>query len=112
MDIIERQNEIPEDIVGGQETATPVARSSFLAKLAIGLGIAVTITLLSIGLKQPSQEYSHGIQFLVDDPSSFTFPAPSAGFTFKAFGYRVVLPEYAPGHSLRSNVSGESIPIL
>lgn len=71
----------------------------FLAKLAIALGIAATITILSIYLKQPDQGPSLGIQYLTKDSSSSALD-PSNVFTFKAFGYRVMLPESAPGYGI------------
>ncbi|KAK7854311.1 hypothetical protein CFP56_032564, partial [Quercus suber] len=40
---------------------------------------------------------SLGIQFLAEGSSSSVMAAPPVGFTFKTFGYNVVLPEYAPG---------------
>ena len=73
---------------------------SFLAKIAIALGIAATITLISIGVKRPVLGSSLGFQFLPESSSSSVMAAQPVGFTFKAFGYRIVLPEYAPGYIL------------
>lgn len=78
---------------------TSSSQSSFLAKLAIALGIAATITMLSVCLKPtgsigPSLE----VQRLAEGSSSFSM-ASSAGFSFKAFGYKFVLPEYPPGYA-------------
>ncbi|XP_059296686.1 uncharacterized protein LOC132049767 isoform X2 [Lycium ferocissimum] len=86
-----------DDLTGNLEDKTVPTRSSLLAKLVIALGIAATVTFLSIGLKQPNQESNFGIQYLVDGSSSSTIATPAPGFSFKAFGYRVMLPEYAPG---------------
>lgn len=74
--------------------------SSFLVKLAIGLGIAATITILSVNLKQQNLGSSLGIevQRLADISSSSSLVTSSVGFSFKAFGYRVILPQYAPGY--------------
>ncbi|KAD3068497.1 hypothetical protein R6Q59_017486 [Mikania micrantha] len=91
----ERRDEIIDVILGSQETKTTGTRSSLLAQLAILLGIAVTVTLLSIFLKQPNQGPTFGIQIL--DMGAYTSAVPSIGFSFNAFGYRVVLPEYTPG---------------
>ncbi|KAL2932933.1 hypothetical protein RDABS01_016052 [Bienertia sinuspersici] len=73
--------------------------SSLLVKLAIGLGLAVTVTALSIGLKQQNLGSSLGIEIqrLADVSSSSSLVTSSVGFTFNAFGYRIVLPQYAPG---------------
>lgn len=76
--------------------------SSFLAKLGIALGIALTVTVISVGLKRPVLGSSDGLPCLTDaSPSSFS-AAPANGFSFKAFGYRVLLPEYAPGYAPNS----------
>ncbi|KAK3013416.1 hypothetical protein RJ639_010228 [Escallonia herrerae] len=71
--------------------------SSFLAKLALVLGIIATVTVVSVGLKQTNQGSLLGIQYLPDGPSYSTIATPADGFTFKAFGYRFLLPQYAPG---------------
>ncbi|KAK9757172.1 hypothetical protein RND81_01G145400 [Saponaria officinalis] len=70
----------------------------FLAKLAIGLGVAATVTFLSISLKQQNSGSSLGIgiQRLADVSPSSSLGAPF-GFSFTAFGHRIVLPEYPPG---------------
>lgn len=70
---------------------------SFLIKLAIALGIAVFGTLISLGAKWSSPGSSLGFQILADDSSSAAMAASPVGFSFKAFGYKILLPEYAPG---------------
>lgn len=72
---------------------------SFLAKIAIALGIAATITVISIVAKRPVLGSSLGLEFLPESSTSSVMAAPPVGFTFKAFGYRIVLPEYAPGYT-------------
>ncbi|KAL3850406.1 hypothetical protein ACJIZ3_012288 [Penstemon smallii] len=79
------------------ESKTAGNGSSFLPKLGIVLGIAAVITLVSVTVKPPNHRTSLGIQFLSDGSSSTTLAAPAGVFNFRAFGYRVVLPEYAPG---------------
>ncbi|XP_059296678.1 uncharacterized protein LOC132049767 isoform X1 [Lycium ferocissimum] len=96
-DAEEIMHKASDDLTGNLEDKTVPTRSSLLAKLVIALGIAATVTFLSIGLKQPNQESNFGIQYLVDGSSSSTIATPAPGFSFKAFGYRVMLPEYAPG---------------
>ncbi|CAO2839904.1 unnamed protein product [Amaranthus hypochondriacus] len=73
--------------------------SNFLAILAIGLGVAATVTILSIRLKQQNLDpsFSIEIQRLADVSSSSSLVSSTVGFSFQAFGYRVVLPQYAPG---------------
>ncbi|XP_077229673.1 uncharacterized protein LOC143862501 isoform X2 [Tasmannia lanceolata] len=70
---------------------------SFLAKLAIALGIAVAATIISICFKRPTLGSSFGVPFLFDGSSASAPAVPSVGFTLTIFGYRVVLPQYAPG---------------
>nr|GEV84109.1 SNARE associated Golgi protein [Tanacetum cinerariifolium] len=93
IDNSERQDETAD--VGSQEIKTTITRSSLLAQLAILLGIAATVTVLSICLKQPNQGSSSGIQILAGGAS--TSSLPGVGFSFNAFGYRIILPEYTPG---------------
>lgn len=93
IDNSERQDETAD--VGSQEIITTGTRSSLLAQLAILLGIAATVTVLSICLKQPNQGSSSGIQILAGGAS--TSALPGVGFSFNAFGYRIILPEYTPG---------------
>ncbi|XP_062103194.1 uncharacterized protein LOC133814214 [Humulus lupulus] len=70
---------------------------SFLAKIAIALGIAAIVTIVSIGVERPAIGSSLGFQFLSDSSSPSVMAIAPVGFTFKAFGYRIALPEYAPG---------------
>lgn len=75
--------------------------SSFLAKIAIALGVAATVTLISVGIKgAPAIGSSNGIQIFPDSSSSSVMGAASVGFTIKAFGYSIVLPAFAPGYIL------------
>lgn len=93
----EGQDETADVILGNQQqNKTTVTRSSLLAQLAILLGVAATITLLSICLKQPNQGSSSGIQILAG--SSSTSAVSTVGFSFNAFGYKIILPEYTPGY--------------
>lgn len=91
------RNDLTHDMSVEQNKKFNGKGSSFLAKLAIALGIAATVTVLSVGLKSSTRGSSFGIQCLSGGGSSPALVGSSAGFTFKAFGYQVVLPEYAPG---------------
>ncbi|XP_047252229.1 uncharacterized protein LOC107841453 [Capsicum annuum] len=90
-------NKASNDLTGSLDDKTVRTGSPFLAKLAIVLGIAATVTFLAIGPKQPNQGSNFGIQFLVDGSSSSITSTPAPRFSFKAFVCRVMLPEYAPG---------------
>ncbi|XP_015892597.1 uncharacterized protein LOC107426816 isoform X2 [Ziziphus jujuba] len=95
-DIADRQDIIVNEVLGNGKNTRPSAGVSFLAKIAIALGLAATATVICAGIKEPALGSSHGFQFFAEGSSSSAMALP-AGFTFKAFGYRVVLPEYAPG---------------
>lgn len=84
-------------VFGAQEEKFTGKNGSFLAKLAIALGIAATVTMVSLNIKRPELGSSLGIQCLADGSSSSVLASSSPGFSFKAFGYKVLLPEYAPG---------------
>ncbi|XP_021720031.1 uncharacterized protein LOC110687718 [Chenopodium quinoa] len=94
---LNRGVKLNEELFKGQQDSGK--GSSFLAKLAIGLGVVATVTFLSIGFKQQNLGTSLGIEIqrLSDISSSSSLAASSVGFSFKAFGYRVLLPQYAPG---------------
>lgn len=87
-----------QDLAPGNQANKPTDEgSSFLLILAIAVGVAAVITILSIGLKWPITRSYFGVQFLAEGSPSSAVAAPPVGFTFKAFGYRIILPEYAPG---------------
>lgn len=95
---VKEQSRISEEIFQNGEYETSGSGYSFLVKVAIALGVAVTATIISAGFKQPVGS-SFGFQCLVEDSSSSVLSATPVGFTFKAFGYRIVLPEYTPGYA-------------
>lgn len=95
-DIPEDQNRVSDNAVGSIDNKNAGGGSSFLSNLGILLGIAAVVTLVLIGIKPPNLGTSTGIQFLQDGAAS-TLVSPTAAFSFRAFGYTVVLPEYAPG---------------
>ncbi|WOL00926.1 hypothetical protein Cni_G09639 [Canna indica] len=68
----------------------------FLVMLSVALGVAVMATLVSIFSKSSTEPF-----FLLSKligGSSESVPVPSSvGYTFKVFGYQIVLPEYTPG---------------
>ncbi|XP_073263497.1 uncharacterized protein [Populus alba] len=90
--------DIPSDeAVVNQKNEPTSTGSSFLLILAIALGVAAIFTIMSVGLKQSSTGSFFGVQFLAEGSPSPVMAASPIGFTFKAFGYRIILPEYAPG---------------
>uniref|UniRef100_A0A2P2LA53 Uncharacterized protein LOC105644392 isoform X2 n=1 Tax=Rhizophora mucronata TaxID=61149 RepID=A0A2P2LA53_RHIMU len=71
--------------------------SPFLLILVLALGAAAIISVVSVTVKWRSSESFFGIQCLAESSQSSVKAAAPAGFTLKALGYRIVLPEYAPG---------------
>ncbi|KAL6513546.1 hypothetical protein OROGR_021032 [Orobanche gracilis] len=94
---LEDQYGASEVTIGSIENKPAGNGSSLLLKLGILLAVAVVLTLVSAGVKPPSPEKSTGNRFLLDGSSSSTFSEASNSFSFWAFGYSIVLPEYAPG---------------
>ncbi|GAU18269.1 hypothetical protein TSUD_176110 [Trifolium subterraneum] len=64
--------------------------------IAIALGIAAIATLASIR-QQPILGSPSGLQILSEGSSSAAVAPVAAGFTFKVFGFSVIVPQYAPG---------------
>ncbi|CAO2037454.1 unnamed protein product [Urochloa humidicola] len=77
------------------ESTTPGA--SFLAKVAIGIGIAATVTVISLLMKQPSSGPSFSMPQIIDASSQSDAAAATIGYTFSPFGKKVIIPEYTPG---------------
>lgn len=96
----ERQDKVTDNVSGSIEGKGAGTGSSFLAKLVIVVGIALTITLTSIGLRQYNQDSLPGIQYAADTSSLSSLSSTTGGFSFKAFGYKIMLPEYAPGYDM------------
>ncbi|KAK4781630.1 hypothetical protein SAY86_015732 [Trapa natans] len=71
--------------------------NSFLVILAVALGLAAIITAVSVLVEQNSLGCSLGFKILAEDSVSALVASPPVGFSFKAFGYKIYLPEYAPG---------------
>lgn len=89
--------DVVENELQDKEKSGAIGGRSLLVKLAIALGIAVFGTLISLSVKGSSPGSSLGFQILAEDSSSAVMAASPVGFSFKAFGYKVLLPEYAPG---------------
>lgn len=101
-DPVKEEDVISKEIFGNQEYGTSGSSNSFLVKLAVALGVALIATVISAGFKQPFGS-SFRIQCLAEGSSSSVLSATPVGFTFKAFGYRIILPEYTPGYALPSS---------
>ncbi|KAF7825762.1 DedA family [Senna tora] len=95
-DMPERQDSIGSEVHLNDKEGHNKIGISFLAMIAIAMGIAVTATLISI-YQRPILGSSFGLQILSESSSSSEVSQASIGFSFKAFGYKIILPEYAPG---------------
>ncbi|XP_073014897.1 uncharacterized protein [Primulina eburnea] len=93
----EDQNRASDFGFGNLENKTTSNGGSLLSKLGLVLGVAAVITLIAVCLKQPKLGSSVGIQYVVDGSSASALAAPAGAFSFQIFGYRIILPEYAPG---------------
>ncbi|XP_027093498.2 uncharacterized protein LOC113755741 isoform X3 [Coffea eugenioides] len=93
----EGQHKAADDVMQSLKGKAASGEISFLSKLVVLLAVALAITVLSIGFRQPNQRSLLGIQHLVDSSSAPALSTHAVGFSFRAFGYRIILPEYAPG---------------
>ncbi|XP_078434900.1 uncharacterized protein LOC144705908 [Wolffia australiana] len=85
------------DIFDDGELRSNSQGNSVLAKLAIALGIAATLTVLSMYFKGPTVGSSWKFPFPLDASSPLVSPQSPVGYTLSIFGCQVVLPEYTPG---------------
>lgn len=97
MDKPEGRHKAADDVMQSLKGKAASGDISFLSKLVVLLAVALAITVLSIGFRQPNQGSLLGIQYLVDSSSASALNTHAVGFSFRAFGYRIILPEYAPG---------------
>lgn len=84
------------EMLDGLKVNNSNLRSSLLAKLAVMLGIAATVTLISACKKLPSGSSFQLPHFVNSLSQSAPVPMPT-GFTLTIFGCQIVLPEYTPG---------------
>ncbi|KAI4329870.1 hypothetical protein MLD38_028205 [Melastoma candidum] len=88
---------VDREILFRKDNVNKSRGTSFLVKLGVAVGLAVIFTILSVVIKQNSSGPSFAFQILRDNPSS-SAEATHIGFSFKLFGYRIFLPESAPGY--------------
>ena len=85
------------EIIDAVEVVSTTPGASFLAKAAVAIGIAATVTVISLIMKQPSSGPSFSLPQIVD-ASAQSDVAATIGYTFSAFGKKVLIPEYTPGY--------------
>uniref|UniRef100_A0A453NPG6 Uncharacterized protein n=1 Tax=Aegilops tauschii subsp. strangulata TaxID=200361 RepID=A0A453NPG6_AEGTS len=81
------------EIIEAVEVEPSNAGASLLAKVAVALGIAVTVTAISIFMKQPSSGTSFSLPQIIDASAQ----SEAVRYTFSQFGKKVIIPEYTPG---------------
>ncbi|KAF5201444.1 Snare associated golgi protein [Thalictrum thalictroides] len=85
------------DMLGAQRIDSKRSESSFLAKLAIALGVAATVTIICARFYSPFQGPSLGLPILFHGSSASTSSVQPGGFSLKVFGHQIIVPAYAPG---------------
>uniref|UniRef100_A0A0D3F1Q7 Uncharacterized protein n=1 Tax=Oryza barthii TaxID=65489 RepID=A0A0D3F1Q7_9ORYZ len=84
------------EIIDAMEVKSSSTAASFLAKVALALGVAATATVISLFMRQPSSGPSFSLPQIVD-ASAPPDAAATIGYTFSLFGKKVIVPEYTPG---------------
>ncbi|XP_047081124.1 uncharacterized protein LOC124691886 [Lolium rigidum] len=87
----------PSEIIDAVEAESSNPGASFLAKVAVALGVAVTVTAVSILMKQSSAGPSFSLPQIIDASTQSDTAAATIGYTFPLFGKKVIIPEYTPG---------------
>jgi hypothetical protein len=90
----------PSEIIDVVEVGSSNPGASFLAKVAVALGVAATVTAISIFMKQPSAGPSFSLPQIMDASTQSDTAAATIGYTFSLFGKKVIIPEYTPGYVL------------
>ncbi|RLM79602.1 uncharacterized protein C2845_PM12G05140 [Panicum miliaceum] len=85
------------DITDAVAVVSTTPGASFLAKVAVGIGIAATVIVISLIMKQPSSGPSFSLPQIVDASAQSDAAAATIGYTFSVFGKKVIIPEYTPG---------------
>ncbi|TVU00031.1 hypothetical protein EJB05_54524 [Eragrostis curvula] len=83
------------EIIDAVEIKSTTTGASFLAKVAVAIGIATAITVILLYMKQPPSSPSFSLPHIVDAQSDTA--ATTIGYTFSLFGKKVIIPEYTPG---------------
>lgn len=85
------------EMIEAMEVESSSPGASFLAKVAVVLGIAATATVISLFMKQPSSGPSFSLPQIIDASAQSDAAAATIGYTFSLFGKKVIIPEYTPG---------------
>lgn len=83
------------EMIEAMEVESSSPGASFLAKVAVVLGIAATATVI---MKQPSSGPSFSLPQIIDASAQSDAAAATIGYTFSLFGKKAIIPEYTPGY--------------
>lgn len=97
-DIPDKQDRLSNEVQTNGEDGHNKTEIPFLAMIVIALGVAAIATFASIR-QQPILGSPSGLQILSQGSSSSAVAPVAAGFTFKVFGFSVIIPQYAPGYT-------------
>uniref|UniRef100_A0A0E0JWJ7 Uncharacterized protein n=1 Tax=Oryza punctata TaxID=4537 RepID=A0A0E0JWJ7_ORYPU len=98
------------EIIDAMEVKSSSTAASFLAKVALALGVAATATVISLFMRQPSSGPSFSLPQIID-ASAPPDAAATIGYTFPLFGKKVIVPEYTPGQTRASEDISSKIGI-
>ncbi|KAF8783696.1 hypothetical protein HU200_000376 [Digitaria exilis] len=85
------------EIIDAVEVESTATGASFLAKGAVAISVAATVTVILLLMKQPSSGPSFSLPQIVDASAQSDAAAATIGYTFSLFGKKVIIPEYTPG---------------
>ncbi|KAL6888394.1 hypothetical protein ACP4OV_009420 [Aristida adscensionis] len=86
-----------EEIIDAMKVESTTPGTSFLTKVAVAVGVASMVTVISLLMKQPSSGPSFSLPQIVDASAQSDAAAATIGYTFSLFGKKVIIPEYTPG---------------
>ncbi|KAI5012796.1 hypothetical protein ZWY2020_025062 [Hordeum vulgare] len=82
------------EIIDAVEVEPSNPGASFLAKVTVAMGVAVTVTAISIFVKQPSSGSSFSLPQIIDASAQ----SDTIGYTFSQFAKKVIILEYTQGN--------------
>ncbi|XP_044956999.1 uncharacterized protein LOC123407835 isoform X2 [Hordeum vulgare subsp. vulgare] len=81
------------EIIDAVEVEPSNPGASFLAKVTVAMGVAVTVTAISIFVKQPSSGFSFSLSQIIDASAQ----SDTIRYTFSQFAKKVIILEYTQG---------------
>lgn len=90
-------SEEANEVINAVEVESTTPGASFFAKVSVTIGIAATVTVILLVMRQPSSGPSFSLPRIVDASMQSEAAATTVGYTFSLFGKKVIIPEYTPG---------------